>query len=192
MRCPPHVRALLTALAAAGMAVSLPLAQDGRGSAAAMNESGRPPRNGMPRFGPRWGGNRHPGGRAQMLERLDHMPPEQRERMLEKLPADRRQRVEQQLEQYHNMTPEQRARLQQRYERFSELPPERQEAMRTGFHKFQALPADRQDAVREEIRYLRTMSESDRKARMNGDEFRSKYDKGEQQIIGDMTAALPQ
>lgn len=190
MRCPPYVRALVTALAAAGIAVSAPLAQEGRGSAAAMNE-GRPLRNGMPRF-PRWGGNRHPGGRAQMLERLEHMPPEQRERMLEKLPPERRQRVEQQLEQYHNMTPEQRSRLQQRYERFSELPPERQEAMRKGFHKFQALPADRQDAVREEIQHLRTMPESERQTRMSSDEFQSKYDKRERQIIADMTAALPQ
>jgi Spy/CpxP family protein refolding chaperone len=181
----------VTALAAAGIAMSLPLAQDGRGAAPAMNESTKPPRNGMPRFGPRWGGNRHPGGRAQMLERLDHMPPEQRDRVLERLPAERRQRVERQLEQYHNMTPEQRARLQQRYERFSELPPERQEAMRKGFHRFQTLPADRQDAVREEIQHLRAMSESERQARMSSDEFRSRYDKREQQIIGDMTAALP-
>lgn len=191
MRWPQNARTLLAALAACGIAVPALAAQNGRKTGRPpVHEAAKPPRNGMPRLGP--GPGWQPKPRAQMLERLEKMTPEQRERVLERLPPERRQRVEQQLEQYHNMTPEQRERLQQRYQWFSQLPPERQEAIRKGFQRFQKLPADRQGAVRQEVQQLSALPEAERQARMNSDEFRSRFDRREQQIIRDVTGAFPE
>jgi len=44
--------------------------------------------------------------RAQMIDRLSNMPPRQRERALERLPEERRKRVERNLERYNELTPE--------------------------------------------------------------------------------------
>ncbi len=191
MRWLQNVRAAVAALVACGIAAPTFAEQN-------VPQPGRPPvhdravaaRSGMPRLGPgpRW----RPGPRAQMLERLDRMSPEQRERVLERLPPERRQRVEQQLKQYHNMTPEQRERLQQRYQWFSQLPPERQDAIRKSFQRFQKLPADRQDALRQELQRLNALPEGEREARMNSDDFRSRFDQREQQIIRDVTGAFPE
>ncbi|SRR5579884_2363494 len=189
MHCPHQIYPLVAALAACGIVVPALGAQNGRKAGRPpVHDAVKPPRNGMPRLGP---GSR-PGPRAQMLERLDRMTPEQRERVLERLPPERRQRVEQQLEQYHNMTPEQRERLQQRYQWFSQLPPERQEAIRKGFQRFQKLPAERQGAVREEVQRLNALPEAEREERMNSDEFRSRFNKREQQIIRDVAGAIPE
>ena len=60
------------------------------------------------------------------LERLRLMRPEQRERLLDRLPPDRRVKVERHLRNYMNLTPDQRARLREQYEMFRQLPVDKQ------------------------------------------------------------------
>ena len=48
---------------------------------------------------------------AAVIERWTNMTPEQRSKALDKLPPQRRQKIEQQLERYQNMSPEEREQL---------------------------------------------------------------------------------
>src|SRR2546423_2571644 len=107
-----------------------------------------------------------PGPGIQALERWSRMTPEQRSRALDRVPPERRQKVEEQLERYQNLTPEQREQLRFRAQMFSQLPPEKQDQARRLFRQFNQLPPDRQGALREEFRNLRGMSEADRAARV--------------------------
>jgi len=64
--------------------------------------------------------------------------------------------------------------------------------VRKTFRRFNNLPEDRRQPVRQELRQLRGMSEADRNARMNSEEFRSKYSAGERQILENLTVLVPQ
>jgi len=128
-------------------------------------------------------------GRA--LDHLSRMPPEQRRRLLEQLPPERRKRVEDQLERYNSLPPEERERLREQLERFRDLPPEQQEAARQVFRRFTTLPEDRRQVLQEEFRRLREMEPSERRARTNSEEFRSRFSSVEQQILRDYVELLP-
>lgn len=152
---------------------------------------------------PLWGQPRRPppavqgrpgiaGPRAgRALDRLSRMPAEERRRLLEQLPPERRKRVEDQLERYNRLPPEERERLRQQLDRFGDLPPERQEAARRLFRRFTLLPEERRQLVQEEFRRLREMEPSERRARTNSDEFRSRFSSVEQQILRDYIELLP-
>lgn len=130
-----------------------------------------------------------PPGRT-VLDRLERMSPEQRDRVLSNLPPERRKRVEEQLEQFHQLPPAERERLRDRLQRFRQLPPERQAAARKLFGRFGELPQDRRPLVAEEFRSLRQMEEADRRARVNSDEFRSRFSPAEQQLLQDFCNLL--
>ena len=129
-------------------------------------------------------------GEAALIERWSQMPPEQRRKALEKLAPERRRRIEEQLRQYQNLTPEQRQQLRFRSEMFGQLPPERQEVARRLFRQFNQLPPDRQNMVREEFQNLRAMPPADRRARIQSEEFREKYDNREQMFLRQFSRLL--
>lgn len=121
------------------------------------------------------------------LERFQQMSPEERTEALAKLPKDRRQKLQKQLERYDQLSPAQREQLNQ----FNHLPPERQNAFRKAFQKYQKSPPERQQVMRDELTRLRSMAEEDRAARLASPDFKSRYSKGEQQILSDLAVALP-
>jgi len=93
------------------------------------------------------------------------MTPEQREKALAKLPPDRRQQVEKQLDRLDQLTPEQRQELNRRFETLQTFPP------------------GRQRAVRQELQDLRRMSLADRRARLHSAEFNEQFSPEEQDLI---------
>lgn len=129
--------------------------------------------------------------KAQAVERFSKMPPEQRQKVLNSLPADRRKQVEKNLENYNHLPPDQRQRLQNQYENFSQLPPEKQQAARQIFRRMNELPQDRKVQMRRELARLRNMSEEDRKSRFGGGEFRGAYSADERKILEEMTDLFP-
>ena len=146
--------------------------------------------------GPRPGGQKAangknaPGIHAEMqVERLAHMPPEQRARILRNLPPERRQRLEEHLNEYNRLSPQEKQQFRQRLEMFRQLPPERQQAFRRLYNKFTTFPPERQQAVQREFRQLRGLSATERQARMNGDEFRNKYNKDERDFLENMVGS---
>ncbi len=121
------------------------------------------------------------------LEQFQRMSPQEREQELAKLPADRREKMQRQLEHYDQLTPAQREKL----DWFNHLAPDRKDAFRKAFQKFQAQPPERQQALREELRNLRSMSESERNARIESPDFRGRFNENEQHILSEMAVTLP-
>ena len=131
---------------------------------------------------------RKKGGEWTAVDRFNRMTPEQRQKALDRLPPERRQKLEQRLDQYNHLTPEMRSRLRA----FDQLPPEKQNQARRLFRQFGELPPERQAPLRKEFENLRGMSDADRRARMNSDEFRSTYNSHEQRMLGDLSGMLNQ
>ena len=128
--------------------------------------------------------------RRTIVDRWNRMSPEERQKLLAKLPPDRRQKIEEQLNQYKNLTPEQRRDMRSRLQMFNQLPPEKQTQARRVWAQYGRLPQDRQPLLRNEFENLRSMPEAERNARVNSDEFRSKYNAGEQSILRDFSGLL--
>lgn len=93
------------------------------------------------------------------------MTPEQRQRVLDRLP------------------PERRALMESRMNRLEQLPPEQREQLKQRYLEFEALPQDRQDALRLEIQALRNIRPAIRQARMNSPAFNRQYSPDEQRIL---------
>ena len=105
---------------------------------------------------------------APVIDRLMKMSPEERDRALSNLPPERRQQIEQRLNQLDRLTPEQRDILDQRYQ------------------ALQALPPARRQAIRQELQYLRSLRPVDRRVRILSDEFQQNYSPDEQKLIRDV------
>jgi Protein of unknown function (DUF3106) len=125
-----------------------------------------------------------------IVDKWNRMSPEERQKALAKLPPERRQKIEEQLNQYKNLTPEQRSQLRSRYEMFNQLPPEKQNQARGLFRQFGQMPPERQNLLRNEFETLRGMPEADRRARLNSDEFRNKYNSNEQKFLSNLSGLL--
>jgi Protein of unknown function (DUF3106) len=139
------------------------------------------------------GGGGAPGNgknRRTIVDKWNRMSPEERQKALEKLPPERRQKIEQALNEYRSLTPEQRRQLRSRLETFNQLPPEKQNQARRLFRQFSELPPDRRPQLRSEFESLRAMPEADRRARLNSDEFRSKYNEHEQKFLRDLSGLV--
>src|SRR5580704_12830053 len=128
--------------------------------------------------------------RRTIIDRWNRMSPEEQQKALAKLPPDRRKKFQEQLDQYKSLTPEQRRDMRSRLQMFSQLPPEKQNQARRVWGQYGKLQPDRQPLVRNEFENLRSMPEVERNARINSDEFRSKYNANEQSILRDFSGLL--
>ena len=124
------------------------------------------------------------------VDKFNRMTPDERQRALEKLPPERRKKIEDQLNWYNSLTPQQRRQLRSRLQAFNQLPPEKQNQTRRLFRQFGELPQERQEPVLKEFENLRVLPEAERRARINSDEFRNKYNSHEQRILGDLSGLL--
>jgi hypothetical protein len=165
---------LVFALAAAGQR------GPGRGG-----PGGRPGPLGRP------GAGRPLGPPINAIDQWNSMSPKQRERALQKLPPERQKRIREQIDRFNSLPPEERERLRARYQRFSALPPETQDNMRREMRKFRDLPPERRSALGREMRRLREMPEADRQARVDSEEFRSRYSPEEREMLQDLSENLP-
>ena len=125
------------------------------------------------------------------VERLVNLNPEERRKALQKLPPERRKQLEERLHQYDLLTPAQKARLYGQYQNFSGLSPEQQAHLRKLFQRFNNFPPERQGALRAEVQKMQTLPASDRRARMNSDEFRNLYNQREQALLAELAKAVP-
>ena len=125
--------------------------------------------------------------RTAELDRFDRMTPDQRQKALDRLPPERRQRIEQGLDQYRAMNPENRERLRN----FERMPEEQRDAVRQSFRRMQELPPRRRVVVRQEVQRLRGMSDAERESHMQSQDFRKRFDASEQGLVRDTVANLP-
>jgi hypothetical protein len=146
-----------------------------------------PPR---PKAPPKGGGKiNNPG--ASVAQRLMQMTPEQRERALEKFPPEQQARIRQQLEHFDTRPEQQRQRVIQEYKQYSNLPPESQRLVTRQIQFLNHLPDDRGPVVRAELGRLRRMSDAERQARLNSEDFKNKFTPDEQKALADISENIP-
>lgn len=121
------------------------------------------------------------------LEEFQSMSPDEREKAMAGLPPERRKKLQDQLKVYDQLTPAQKSQLNW----FRHLSPDRQEAFRKVYKKFIKEPPERQQIMRDEIGRLSALPRQERQERLAGPEVRSRFNKNEQQILGQMSEALP-
>jgi hypothetical protein len=131
-------------------------------------------------------------GSAENLEKLLKLSPDQRNRALASLPTARRDRIEKSLEVYQKMPESDRSKALDRLRRMQSLPPQRQQQVRASVTKLKTLPPPRHIVVQRQLAQMRSLSDADRSALMNSEEFRSKFTPAEQQIIADICLVTPQ
>ena len=125
------------------------------------------------------------------IDRWNAMNPKQRERMLERMPTDRRKQFLDKLEKFNALPKEEQQLSRERYERLSKLPPDEQQVVRRDGARFEKLPPARRQAMLQEFQKLRKMSESERATYLSSPEFRDKFYPAEQQMIGNLAKVLP-
>ncbi len=121
---------------------------------------------------------------APAVQRLMAMTPEDRKKALQKLPPERRKQLEERLRQYERLSATQKDKIHG-------LSPEQQAHLRRLYQRFNNFPAERQGALRTEVQKMQGLSDPERRARMNSDEFRNRYNQREQALLGELAKAVP-
>jgi hypothetical protein len=161
---------------------------------------GGAPKGGVPKGGPKQPGMKKGGPDGppprlnapnEELERLLAMSPEQRERVLEKLPAARQANIRKRFEQFDRLPPEERARRLEMWKRLESLPPEKRQLVISQMRAFQALPKDRMVVVRRALINLGKLSPEERESRLKNEDFRSRFSAPELQILSDLAENYP-
>jgi Protein of unknown function (DUF3106) len=125
------------------------------------------------------------------IDRWNAMNPRQRERMLSKMPPERRKQFLDKLDRFNSLPKEEQQLLRERQERLSHLPPEEQQLVRRDGARFEKLPPARRQAMLDELQKLRKMSESERTTYFSSSEFKDKFYPAEQQMIENFAKVLP-
>jgi hypothetical protein len=128
----------------------------------------------------------------RQLDRIMNMKPEQRQKWLESLPPQRRQNIERRLGEYQKIPTPERKLLGTQLEMLQSLPPQRQAQVKRSMRQFEAIPEERRQQMTQELRRMSTMSDEDRRAYMNTEEFRNRYSPTEQQIMGNISEITPE
>jgi len=137
------------------------------------------------------GGARLPHPLGNPVQRMMAMTPEQRERILEKLPPQQQANIRQRLERFDKLPPAEKARQLQMLQRFSDLPPEKQQLLSRQLQAFSALPEDRRAALGKELMQLSRMQDSERQARLDSKELKGRFSPPELQMLSDITENYP-
>jgi hypothetical protein len=180
-----HFGGLLLAAALCGYAE--------QGGARGGRAPGPPPRNpgagafrggGTPKAGPRFTNPANP------VARLFRTTPDQRDRVLEKLPQAQQERARQLLAWYDRLPKAQQEIVLQRQERWDSLPPERRREVQQSIRALQSLTPERRQAVNQAFRRLQTMPEDQRTQVLNSDQFKSRFSPDEQKIVLDLSEII--
>jgi Protein of unknown function (DUF3106) len=137
-------------------------------------------------------GKRLPNPLANPVQRMMAMSPEQRERILEKLPPRQQANIRQRLDNFDRLPPGEKDRQLQLFQRFSSLPVEKQQILERQLPAYNALPPEKKEILGfREIQRLARMPESERQARLNSEELKSKFSAGELKMISDIAENYP-
>ena len=121
------------------------------------------------------------------VEKLRAMSSADRQKALKNMPTDRREKLEQRLAQYDNMSAGQRKSV----ERFQKLPVEQQVQVRKVYQRFNQIPPERQQTLRKEMRRIAPMDVDARKKYFESEQFRGKYNDDEQRMLHQLADSFP-
>lgn len=137
------------------------------------------------------GGAPRLGAPGNPVERLMAMPPEQRERVLEKLPASQQTNLRERLDRFDKLPPAERERLNRMLSMFNDLPPEKKAVVARQMMTFNSLPDERRAALAPVLQRLRRMPEDQRQTLLGSEEFKSGFSASEWQMLSDISLNYP-
>jgi hypothetical protein len=140
---------------------------------------------------PKAGGAPRLGNPGNPVERLMAMPPERRERVLEKLPQQQQANLRQRLERFDKLPAAERARLNQMWSTFNSLPPETQAIVTRQMQAFNSLPETRREDLKPVLQRLRHMPEERRNALLNSPAFKNRFSAAEVQMLTEISQNYP-
>ena len=151
----------------------------------------RPAAKGLPKGLPKKGmPGGQPSGNAN-VERLLAMPPEQRDRVLEKLPTKQQENLRRRFDQFDKLPPEERARRIEMWKRFESLPAEKRAVLTGQMQAFRDLPEDRLAVMRPALNRLSRMTPEERQARLNSEAFKNRFSPAELKMLSDLAENYP-
>jgi len=125
------------------------------------------------------------------IERLLAMSPEQRERVLEKLPAGQQAQLRKRFEQFDKRPPEERARLLKAWARLESLSPEKRELLTRQMQAFNAVADERRLVLRRALNQLSRLTPEERAARLESAPFKRRFSAPELQMLSDLAENYP-
>ncbi len=172
-----------------GLLLSPAVAEEkqGRGKGTA-NTRPAAPRTAAPKSGTQRETGAQPG---KQIDRLRNMSPEEREKVLSRVPAERRQNIERRLGELQKLPPATVDRIRTRQELLNSFPPPRQNQIKKSVQQFLNLPEERRDALNRELQKMAPLPDDERRAYMNTEEFRNRFTASEQQMMGNLIAITP-
>lgn len=127
----------------------------------------------------------------RILDRLSRMTPDERNRLLGKLPPPRRSMVERNLRRFEEMPAGRRAALTQRLRQLEQMTPERQAQMRELLRSMAQLPEGRRRELQGEFTRIKRMSDEDRLDYTSSNAFQQKFSEAERDLILDLVETAP-
>jgi hypothetical protein len=180
-----HFAGLIALCAVLGFAEQ---AAKGGGPAALRPNFKGVPKGGVPKAAQKGPRITNPGSQAARLFRAT---PEQRERVLEKLPANRQVQMRRELAWFDGLPKDQQDQVIRRSERWTALTPEKQQAVQRQMQALNRLPQERTRAVRQALLRLQNLPDDERAEILSRERFRSQFSAEELQIITDLAAVMP-
>ena len=119
------------------------------------------------------------------------MTPEEQDLLMERANPQQQERMRQARERYNNLPPAARRRLLRQYQLLKGLPVSQQVQISRQFQAFNQLPEDRRWPVGQELIRLHRLPPDERDARLESDDFKTRYSPGEQQILRGLSENLP-
>jgi len=116
-------------------------------------------------------------------------PLDQQQRLLEgdpdfkKLTPDRQEKLKERLQKFNSMSPDQQDRVLKRLDKLNRMTPQQRAMARALVDRMRLLSNERRVAVREFFHALRLMSPEQRQKALTSDEFNSKFNPEERDII---------
>ncbi len=127
----------------------------------------------------------------EWVERFERLTPEQRQRLLERMPPARRAEFQRRLERWRATSPEERERLGRDLGAMRQLTPREREHFRETLKEIADLPAERRRAVRGAIQTLRGMRPERRAEMLASERFARRFAEADQRLIREALSVLP-
>ena len=171
----------------------------GQRSNAAPQQEGEPARQApRPQVRPRLPNALPPTGNPNSLppkaiERLQELPPERQEQFLRNnqrfnsLPPEQQAQIRQRLEAWNRLTPQQQQALRDRQHVWEQMTPEqRRYVQQSLFPRWQQMLPARRQAILQRLHSLRSLSETDRQAKLNDPAFTEGLNPEDREMLGQL------
>jgi hypothetical protein len=143
------------------------------------------------------GGGRNPKLQAPRInnpglpQQLLRMTPEERERAIEQLPANRQAEIRQRLERLDQLPQAEKDRIIRQAQIMAAMPPAQRRTVNQGLNALNHLPDNRIAPMRRELVTLVNLPPEQRAERIASPNFKQTYSPEEQQILSDLSNNLP-